>query len=117
MLGGMFAFAGASEVSAQQRTVRRVIYRPVYIRRPFFYSRFYNDPFYDPYYYDPYLRAQRDRYYAEQRVARERRDLAEHRAKYYADGILTPKEQEQMASDREQLAKALRDARRYTVRY
>jgi hypothetical protein len=117
MLGGLFAFAGASDVSAQQRRVSRVIYRPVFIRRPFFYSRFYNDPFYDPYYYDPYLRAQRDKYYSEQRVARERRDMAEHRAKYYADGILTPKEQEQMASDREQLAKALRDARRYTVRY
>jgi len=116
MLGGMFAFAGASDVSAQTRTVRRVIYRPVFIRRPF-YSRYYYDPFYDPYSYDPYLRAQRDKYYAEQRVARERRDMAEHRAKYYADGILTPKEQEQMASDQEQLAKALRDARRYTTRY
>ena len=97
MLGGVFAFAGAADVSAQQRTVTRVIYRPVYIRRPFLYSRYYYDPFYDPYYYDPYLRAQRD--------------------KYYADGILTPKEQEQMASDQEQLAKALRDARRYTTRY
>ena len=115
MLGGMFAFA-TSDVSAQTRRVSRVIYRPVFIRRPF-YSRYYYDPFYDPYSYDPYLRAQRDKYYAEQRVARERRDMAEHRAKYYADGILTPKEQEQMASDQEQLAKALRDARRYTVRY
>ena len=116
MLGGMFAFAGASDVSAQQRTVRRVIYRPVYIRRPF-WGRAYYDPFYDPYYYDPYLRAQRDKYYAEQRVSRERRDMAEHRAKYYADGILTPKEQEQMASDREQLAKAMQNLRRYSTRY
>ena len=115
MLGGVFGFAGAGEVSAQ-RTVRRVIYRPVFIRRPF-YNRYYYDPFYDPYSYDPYLRAQRDKYYAEQRVSRERRDMAEHRTKYYADGILTPKEQEQMASDQEQLAKALRDARRYTTRY
>ena len=115
MLGGMFAFAGASEASAQT-SVRRVVYRPVFIRRPFFHSRFY-DPFYDPYYYDPYLNAQRNKYYAEQKVARERRDMAEHKAKYYSDGILTPKEQAQMASDQEQLAKAIRDARRYSTRY
>src|SRR5687767_9900246 len=111
MLVGVFAFAGATETSAQTRTVRQVIYRPIIVRRPFFYSRYYYDPFYDPYSYDPYLRAQRDKYYAEQRVARERRDMAEHRAKFYADGILTPKEQEQMASDREQLTKAMQSLR------
>ena len=110
MLVGVFAFAGTNDVSAQTRTVRRVIYRPVFVRRPFFYRSFY-DPFYDPYFYDPFLRAQRDKYYADQRVARERRDMAEHRAKFYADGILTPKEQEQMRSDQEQLAKALHDLR------
>ena len=110
MLGGIFAFS-ATDVSAQKR-VTRVIYRPVFISRPYWY-----DPFYDPYFYDPYLRARRDRYYAEQRVARERRDMAEHKEKYYADGYVTPKEREQMIDDQRQLANAIRDLRRYTSRY
>ena len=115
MSAGVFAFS-AQETSAQTRTVRRVIYRPVYISP--FYSRRYYDPFYDPYFYDPYLRARRDRYYAEQRVARERRDMAEHREKYYADGYLTPQERAQMIDDQRQLANAIADLRQYrNVRY
>jgi hypothetical protein len=115
MFAGLFAFS-AQETSAQTRTVTRVIYRPVYISP--FYSRRYYDPFYDPYFYDPYLRARRDRYYAEQRVARERRDMAEHREKYYADGYITPKERAQMIDDQRQLANAIADLRQYrNVRY
>ena len=115
MLAGVFAFS-AQDVSAQTRTRTRVIYRPVYISP--FYSRRYYDPFYDPYFYDPYLRARRDRYYAEQRVARERRDMAEHREKYYADGYITPKERAQMIDDQRQLANAIADLRQYrNVRY
>ena len=114
MFAGCFVFS-AQSVSAQNR-VTRVVYRPVYIRRPF-YSRRYYDPFYDPYSYDPYLRARRDRYYAEQRVARERRDMAEHKEKYAADGYITPKEREQMIDDQRQLANAIRDLQRYTTRY
>ena len=114
MLGGILAFA-AQDTSAQTRTRTRVIYRPVYITSPF-YSRWY-DPFYDPYYYDPYLRERRDRYYAQQRVARERRDMAEHKEKYYADGVITPKERAQMIDDQRQLANAIRDLQRYTTRY
>jgi len=115
MLAGTVAFS-ASDASAQTRRVSSVIYRPVYIRRPFIYRRYY-DPFYDPYSYDPYLRAQRDRYYAQQRVSRERRDMAEHREKYYADGFIDEKERRQMISDQEQLARAVRDLRQYNSRY
>jgi hypothetical protein len=113
MLAGVFAFS-AQDVSAQTQTRTRVIYRPVYVYRP--YSWYY-DPFYDPYYYDPYLRARRDRYYAQQRVARERRDMAEHKEKYYADGVITAKERAQMIDDQRQLANAVRDLQRYTTRY
>ena len=114
MFFGMVAFT-APEASSQTR-VTRVVYRPVYVHRPF-YNRWYYDSFYDPYYYDPYLRAQRDRYYAESRVARERRDMAEHKEKYYADGYISPKEREQMIDDQRQLANAVRDLQRYTTRY
>lgn len=114
LTGGVIAL-GTPDVSAQ-RTVRRVVYRPIIVRRPYIYRGWY-DPFYDPYFYDPYLRERRDRYYAEQRVARERRDMAEHREKYSADGYIDEKERKQMISDREQLAKAQRDLRRYTRRY
>ena len=111
MLAGIFAFS-AQDVSAQTR----VIYRPVVVFRPYV-SRWYYDPFYSSYYYDPYLEARRTRYYAEQRVARERRDMAEHKEKYYADGYITPKERAQMIDDQRQLANAIRDLQRYTSRY
>lgn len=113
MFVGVFAFS-ATDVSAQTRT--RVIYRPVYVYRPF-YNRWHYDPFYSSYYYDPYLEAQRNRYYAQQRVARERRDMAEHKEKYYADGVITAKERAQMIDDQRQLANAQRDLQRYNDRY
>ena len=115
MLAGVFAFS-AQDVSAQTRTRTRVIYRPVYVYRPY-YNPWYYDPFYSSYYSDPYLEARRSRYYAEQRVARERRDMAEHREKYSADGVITAKERAQMIDDQRQLANAMNDLRRYTSRY
>lgn len=108
--GGIFT-VGASDASAQN-SVRRVVYRPVFIRRPYVYRGWY-DPFYDPYFGDPYLNERRNRYYAEERLERERRDMVEHREKYSADGYIDDKERKQMISDREQLAKAQRDLRRY----
>jgi hypothetical protein len=115
MLAGVFAFS-AHDVSAQTQTRTRVIYRPVYVYRPY-YNRWYYDPFWRSYYSDPYLEARRSRYYAEQRVARERRDMAEHREKYSADGVITAKERAQMIDDQRQLANAIRDLQRYTSRY
>ena len=115
MFVGFFVFS-AQDVSAQTRTVTRVVYRPVYVRRPYF-NRWYYDPFWSSYYSDPYLEARRSRYYAEQRVARERRDMAEHREKYSADGVITAKERAQMIDDQRQLANAIRDLQRYSSRY
>lgn len=114
MFVGLFAFS-ATDASAQRRVRTRVIYRPVYTRP--FYNRWYYDPFYSSYYYDPYLEARRSQYYAEQRVARERRDMAEHKEKYYADGVITAKEREQMIDDVRQLDNARRDLQRYNYRY
>ena len=111
MFVGFFVFS-PQETSAQTR----IIYRPVRIYRPFF-NRWYYDPFYSSYYYDPYLEARRNRYYAEQRVARERRDMAEHKEKYYADGVITAKERAQMIDDQRQLANAINDLNRYRSRY
>jgi hypothetical protein len=114
MFAGFFVFS-AQDVSAQTRT-RRVVYRPVYVYRPF-YNRWYYDPFYSSYYSDPYFEARRSRYYAEERVARERRDMAEHKEKYYADGVITAKERAQMIDDVRQLQNAQRDLQRYSHRY
>lgn len=113
MFVGVFAFS-AADAAAQTHT--RAIFRPAHVSRPYSSRRYY-DPFYSPYYYDPYLRARRDRYYADQRVTRERRDMAEHKEKYYADGYITPKEQAQMIDDQRQLANAIRDLQRYNYRY
>jgi hypothetical protein len=106
--------------SAQRRGTRvtSVIYRPIIIRRPFFrdpfwYSRYY----YDPYFYDPYLRDRRDRYYREKAVRDARRELARHRERYGADGIITAKEREELIENEDELAKAIRKLNRFNARY
>ena len=107
-----------AETSAQRRSVRvgGGYYRPIVTRRiyrrPFFYSGFY-DPFYDPYFYDPYLREQRDRYYREKAVRDARKDLAKHKEKYYADGVLTEKERKKLIDDQEDYSKAVSRLRKY----
>ena len=67
----------------------------------------------DPYYYDPYLRAQRDRYYKERDVRDKRKDLAEDREEYNADGYLTPKEQKKLAKAERKYQEAVADLRDY----
>jgi hypothetical protein len=86
------AFAISS--SAQTRTV--YYYRPVFVHRPFLYSRLY-DPFYDPLYYDPYLSYQREKYYKEKDVRDAQKKLNENMEKYGANSEKTIKAQEKYA--------------------
>ncbi len=115
LLGGIFAF-GTSDVSAQTKGGKaRVVYYPIYIRDPFYWG--YYNRFYDPYYYNPYYSVRRERNYLESIVRRERGDMAEHNEEFYADGMITAKEAEQIRSDRRQLAEAIEDLRDFNARY
>lgn len=116
LLGGLFAFGAASDVSAQTRGGKtRVVYYPVYVRDPFYWGSY--NRFYDPYGYNPYYSVRRERNYLESIVRRERGDMAEHNEEFYADGVITAKEAEQVRSDRRQLAEALENLRDFNASY
>src|SRR5262245_41227665 len=90
------------EVSAQRRVIagrRPVIVRSYVYRDPFWRSRYWGSPFYDDYYYSPYRRREEERYYLERELAGNRRELAEHRRKYSADGIITSRERSELDDD------------------
>lgn len=127
LLGGM-----ATSVAAQKRRGVRVINRPVVVRnyvvrpylvRPYYYgyNRFWNhpyyDPFYDPYFYDPYLRAQRQRYYLQQELKGNQRELRKHLEKYRADGVITAKERRELDDDYRDVAKAKRKLAEFERNY
>jgi hypothetical protein len=105
----VFLSAGAfvSSTEAQVRRVVRpvVVYRPIYARPYWGYRRYY-DPFYSSFYQTPYERYQEERYYALRELAGNQRELAEHRAKYSRDGVITAKEQRELADDVRDVAKA-----------
>lgn len=126
LIGGMVTSA-----SAQRRGVR-VINRPVVVRtyvarpyvvRPYYYgyNRLWNygyyDPFYDPYFYDPYLRAQRQRYYLQQELRGNQRELSKHLEKYRADGVITAKERRELDDDYRDVAKAKRKLAEFERNY
>jgi len=98
------AFVSSSEAQIR-RTVRPVVvYRPVYVR-PYWGYRYY-DPFYSSYYQSPYERYREERYYALRELDGNQRELAKHREKYAADGVLTAKERRELEDDVRDVAKA-----------
>jgi len=116
---------GSAVVSAPAQT-RRVIRRPVVVRpvvvRPYYgYNRYWNrwyDPFYDDfYYYDPYLNAQRQRYYLQQELNGNQRELAKHLEKYRADGVITEKERKELDDDYKDVAKSKSKLAEFQRRY
>jgi hypothetical protein len=104
----MFMFLGALSVStsAQTVTVRRVV-RPVAVRSVYVspwrygYGRGYRyyDPFWRSFYQTPYERYQEQRFYLQRELNGNRRELEKHRAKYRADGYISPKEQRELEDD------------------
>ena len=121
----MFVIVGGlavSNASAQTRTTvqRPIVVRTVVYRRPYYNrywgSRFY-DPFYDSYYYSPYLRIKDQEYSLRSELAGNRRELQQHLEKYRADGVLTAKEQRELADDRKDVANSDYKLRRFLSQY
>jgi hypothetical protein len=121
----MFIIVGGlavSSASAQSRvTVQRpIVVRTVVYRRPY-YNRYWGssfyDPFYDSYYYSPYLRIKDQEYSLRSELAGNRRELQQHLEKYRADGVLTAKEQRELADDRKDVANSEYKLRRFLSQY
>lgn len=115
MIGVGFTY----EANAQRRVVyvrRPVVVRSYVYRDPFWYSRYY-DPFYSSYYYNPYLRAQEERYYAQQRLSGDERELQKHLRKYRADGVITAKEQRELDDDIRDVQRSRQRLRSYSRYY
>lgn len=127
----IFGGALALDAFAQSRRgvfISRGTQRPVIVRRvvrPGFgfrawrspYYRGFYDPFYDPYYYSPYLRYQDQKFYMEQRLRGNQRELAKHQAKYRADGIITAKERRELEDDIKDVQKARARLNRFVRNY
>ena len=102
----MFMFFGALAVTdtSAQTTTRRVIRRPVIVRQVYYspywgYGRYYYDPFVRSYYQSPYEQYQEQKWYLQRDLAGNRRELEKHRAKYGADGYISPKEKRELEDD------------------
>lgn len=125
----MFVVVGGlavSSASAQTRTnvQRPIVVRTVVYRNPYYYgNRYwgrgygYYDPFYDSYYYSPYLRYKDQEYSLRSELAGNRRELQKHLEKYRADGVITAKEQRELADDRKDVANSEYKLRRFLSRY
>jgi hypothetical protein len=110
----LLSTAFATSASAQRGrhgTKQRVI---VYVNP--FYNSWY-DPFYDPYYYNPYYRERRNRYYLEQELRGNERELAKHREKYNRDGVITAKERRELDDDIKDVANSRATLQRLYGRY
>jgi hypothetical protein len=97
LLIGSAAVAAEAQRRGGSRVVVRQVVRPVVVTRPYYYgygrywNRWYN-PYYDSlYFYDPYLEAQRQRYYLQNELNGNRRELQKHLEKYRADVVITSK--------------------------
>ena len=104
-------FAGGALVTSAPAQTRRVVVRPVVVRpvyyRPYWgLRRYYYDPFYADMYKSPYERYLEERYYAQRELAGDQRELAKHREKYAADGVITAKERRELEDDVRDVAKA-----------
>ena len=126
MLAGGFVMSAEAQnrggvtvtrTTTQPVVVRRVIYRdPFWRSRYWGYSRYY-DPFYDPYYYSPYLRYQDQKIRLQNELAGNRRELAEHLRKYRADGVITAKEERELADDRKDVRNSELRLRQFNSNY
>ena len=125
IVGGLAVSASAQRsgsVTVQRTTTRPVVVRRVIYRDPFWrsrywgYSRFY-DPFYDPYYYSPYLRYQDQKIRLQNELAGNRRELTEHLRKYRADGVITAKEERELADDRKDVRNSEVRLRQFNSNY
>lgn len=116
-----FLFIGAAAIStsAQRRGTVRVYRRPVVVRpyyyySPFSYWNYWGNPYFgDPYFYDPYLNARRQRYYLQEELRGNKRELQKHLEKYKADGVITAKERRELDDDYRDVERATRKLREF----
>lgn len=120
-----FLLIGTAVIStpAQRRGVVRVYRRPVVVRPYYYYSPLsywdhWGNPYYgDPYFYDPYLNARRQRFYLQEELNGNRRELSKHLEKYRADGVITAKERRELNDDYRDVERATRKLREFDRRY
>ena len=125
----MFVIVGGLAVSSTPAQTRISVQRPIVVRtvvrrNPYYYgNRYwgrgygYYDPFYDPYYSSPYLRIKDQEYSLRSQLAGNRRELQKHLEKYRADGVITAKEQRELADDRKDVANSERRLRSFLSQY
>lgn len=93
-----------------RRVYRPIVVRPYYIRHdPFWYGSVWDNP----YYYDPYLNERREKYYLEQEVRGDKRELNKHLEKYNADGVITDKERKELDDDYRDVDRAQRKLNKF----
>lgn len=100
--------------SQQQRPV--VVRRVYYVRDPFWYDRYRGWGY--PYgrYYSPYQAYREQEFYLENRVRGNQRELDEHLRKYNADGVITPKEQEELDDDYKDVRESIQELKEFRYR-
>jgi hypothetical protein len=99
------AFVSSSHAQTRLVIRRPVVYRSVYYR-PFGFHRYYYDPFWADMYKTPYERYLEERYYAQNELSGNQRELAKHQEKYSRDGVITAKERRELEDDVRDVAKA-----------
>lgn len=104
---------GSAQVRNVRKVQRPVIVRPIIVRDPFWYHRHHWGFWGDPYWHDPYLRERREQYYREKAVRDARRKISKDRAKFQADGYISPKEQEKMAKNQRKYGRAVERLNKY----
>jgi hypothetical protein len=106
----IFLLMGMAAVTASAQTRKHRVVRYYYVQPdPFWSWNSWNNPSY----YDPYYSERQQRYYMENRLRGNRRELAEHLEKYNADGVLTAKERKELEDDYRDVNRARRDLNRY----
>ena len=107
-VSALLLMLGTFVVSSSAQIRGRVIYRPVIVHRHWGFDPFWRSSvWYDPYWSDPYVAHEREKYYREEAVKDARKDLAKHREKYSADGVITAKEQEKLDKEARKYSKAM----------
>ena len=110
----IFLLMGMAAVTASAQTGKHRVVRYYYVQPDPFWSW---NSWGNPYYYDPYYSERQQRYYMENRLRGNRRELAEHLEKYNADGVLTAKERKELEDDYRDVDRARADLNRYNRNY
>jgi hypothetical protein len=106
----IFLLMGMAAVTASAQTRKHRVVRYYYVQRDPFWSW---NSWGNPYYYDPYYSERQQRYYMENRLQGNRRELAQHLEKYNADGVITTKERRELEDDYKDVDRARADLNRY----